>query len=185
MCVPDAVLCRNTSILGAHVNVDSCIPHVLAYSSCCHATANLPLSCSLCLTCMHACSNEIDKELLRAHDLGEPRHLFEVPQALTRHACSSAPQDGPTDACDACQVMEHHGEEFNQINVSTTFKHLADLVEKKPDLKDEVLGNEKFQTLVGEQLTCLHGASLFAGKRMMQAHCHIGSHAGLLLSRTL
>ena len=55
----------------------------------------------------------------------------------------------------ACQVMEHHGEEFNQINVSTTFTHLADLVEKKPDLKDEVLGSEKFQTLLGEPFMCL------------------------------
>ena len=37
------------------------------------------------------CSNEIDKELLRAHDNGEPRLLF--------------------------QVMDQHGEEFNQVRV--------------------------------------------------------------------
>ena len=99
--------------------------------------------------------NEIDKELLRAHDLGEPRHLYEV--------------------------MEHHGEEFNQvciggaescshcaaatalrsaclqINVCTCLRHLADLVAQKSDLKDEVMRNEKFHTLLGApqgELSC-------------------------------
>ena len=41
------------------------------------------------------------------------------------------------------------GEEFNQVNVCTCLTHLADLVAQKADLKDEVLGDPKFQTLIG------------------------------------
>ena len=49
-------------------------------------------------------------------------------------------------------MIEEHGEDFNEGNVTTAFVELAKVVESGED-KENVHINETFQTLVGEALS--------------------------------
>ena len=68
--------------------------------------------------------NEIDKEIMRAHDKGTPEAIFEV--------------------------VKNFGEEFGQTNTCTSLKHLGDLVKQQPDLKDKILPSNEFEVLLSK-----------------------------------
>ena len=68
--------------------------------------------------------NEIDKEIMRAHDKGTPKAIYDV--------------------------VDNFGEEFGQTNTCTSLKYLGEMVQKKPELKDEVLAAKEFKTLLGK-----------------------------------
>ena len=53
------------------------------------------------------------------------------------------------------QVIESHGEDFDELNVATAFHELAKVAKGDKD-REELHSNETFLKLVGAPLTCLH-----------------------------
>ena len=89
-------------------------------------------------------ANEIDKEIMRAHDKGTPEAIFDV--------------------------VKHFGEEFGQTNTCTSLKHLGDLVKQEPDLKNKILSSQEFEVLLS--MPCPASCVYFCAVGIIQALLH-------------